>query len=165
MGRFWYTLNGRNFRWNFTFAISTMENLLNLKTAYYYILRNLPMIAYIIEIQKPKFANIILWIWLIWAKMLNEIPCTFLSCRELLAYKIIDKKSQLYRLPGHILTQPSPKNWPWIRAHIFYQTSPCWVGSGSSAPPSKHDCGNRSVKEPKTYMGRLECMTSDSPRS
>ena len=34
-----------------------MANSLNLKSASYYILRNLSMIAYIIEIQKSKFAN------------------------------------------------------------------------------------------------------------
>ena len=36
-----------------------MANLLNLNSAYYFIFRNLLMIAYKIEIQKSKFANIL----------------------------------------------------------------------------------------------------------
>ena len=35
-----------------------MANSLNLNSAFYYIFRNLSIIAYIIEIQKSKFANI-----------------------------------------------------------------------------------------------------------
>ena len=35
-----------------------MANLLNLNSAYNYVFRNLSMIAYMIEIQKSKFANI-----------------------------------------------------------------------------------------------------------
>ena len=35
-----------------------MSNSLNLNSAYYYIFKNLLMIAFIIEIQKSKFANI-----------------------------------------------------------------------------------------------------------
>ena len=35
-----------------------MENLVNKNSAYYYIFRNLSMIANMIEIQKSKLANI-----------------------------------------------------------------------------------------------------------
>ena len=35
-----------------------MTNSLNLNSAYYYIFRNLSMIAYLIEFQQLKFANI-----------------------------------------------------------------------------------------------------------
>ena len=45
--------------WNLNFAISPMAYALALISisAYYYIFRNLSMIAYINEIQKSKFAN------------------------------------------------------------------------------------------------------------
>ena len=43
---------------DFNFALLLMSNSLNLNSAYYCVFRNLPMIAYIIEIQKLKFANI-----------------------------------------------------------------------------------------------------------
>ena len=35
-----------------------MVNSQNLNSAYYYIFRNLSMIAYVIEIHKSKFANV-----------------------------------------------------------------------------------------------------------
>ena len=38
--------------------ILLMENRLNLHSAHYFNFRNLPMIAYIIAIQKSKFANV-----------------------------------------------------------------------------------------------------------
>ena len=47
-----------NFNWNLNFAVSLIANSLNLNPAYYYIFWNLSMIAYIIEVQKSKFANI-----------------------------------------------------------------------------------------------------------
>ena len=40
-------------------ANSLIANLLNLYSAYYFIFRNLLMIAYKIEIHKSKFANIL----------------------------------------------------------------------------------------------------------
>ena len=49
------------FHWNLDCAISLMANSLILNAAYYYMFRNLTMIAYtctcIIEIQKSKFTN------------------------------------------------------------------------------------------------------------
>ena len=47
-----------NFNWNLNFAVSLIANSLNLNPAYYYIFWNLSIIAYIIEVQKSKFANI-----------------------------------------------------------------------------------------------------------
>ena len=41
-----------------------MESSLNLISAHYYIFRNLSMIAYMIEIQKSKFANIYFLVFL-----------------------------------------------------------------------------------------------------
>ena len=46
-----YTLQEEMFDWNLNLAISLMVNSLNLNSAYYYIFRNLSMIAYMIEIQ------------------------------------------------------------------------------------------------------------------
>ena len=54
-----HTLQEENFHWNSNFAISLMANSLTLNYAYYYIYRNNSMIAYIIEIQKTKFADIL----------------------------------------------------------------------------------------------------------
>ena len=53
-----YTLQEENFHGNLNFAISPMTNSLNFYSAYYYIFRNLSMIAYLIEFQQLKFANI-----------------------------------------------------------------------------------------------------------
>ena len=50
---------GRNFHWNLYFAISLVANSLNLNYAYYYDFRNLSVIAYMIEIRKSKFANVV----------------------------------------------------------------------------------------------------------
>ena len=47
-----------NFHWNSNIVISLMANSLNLNSAYLKIFTNLSMIAYIIEFQKSKFANI-----------------------------------------------------------------------------------------------------------
>ena len=44
--------------WNLNFAISLMANSLNLNSTDYNTFRNLSMIAFVIEIQKSKFANI-----------------------------------------------------------------------------------------------------------
>ena len=52
------TLREENFHWNLNSAISLMANSLNLNYVYCFIFRNLSMIAYLIEIQKSKFANI-----------------------------------------------------------------------------------------------------------
>ena len=52
------TLKEENFYWNLNFVISLMANSLNLKFAYSFIFRNLSTIAYIIEIQNSKFANV-----------------------------------------------------------------------------------------------------------
>ena len=52
------TLREEDFHWNLNFAIPLMANSLNLNSANYYIFRNLSMIAYIIGIQKSKFAYI-----------------------------------------------------------------------------------------------------------
>ena len=51
-------LQEEHFYWILNFAISLMANSLNLNSAYYYIFRNLLMMANIIQIQKSKFANI-----------------------------------------------------------------------------------------------------------
>ena len=57
--RVWkFTLQEEKFHWNLNFAISLMANSLNFNSAYYTSFRNLSIIAYIIEIQKSKFANI-----------------------------------------------------------------------------------------------------------
>ena len=53
-----HTLQEEDSDWNLNFAISLMANSLNSNSVYYYILRNLIMIASIFEIQKSKFANI-----------------------------------------------------------------------------------------------------------
>ena len=52
------TLQEENIHRNLNYAISLKSNSLNLNSAYYYIFRNLSMIAFIIEIQKSKFVNI-----------------------------------------------------------------------------------------------------------
>ena len=49
-----YTQQEESFHWKLNFAIPLMTNLLNLNSAYHYIIRNLSMIACIIEIQKIK---------------------------------------------------------------------------------------------------------------
>ena len=51
-------LREENFHWNLNFAISLMANSRNLNSAHDKTLRNLSMIAYMIKIQKSKFANI-----------------------------------------------------------------------------------------------------------
>ena len=51
-------LQEANSHWNLNLAISLMAYSLNINSAYYFIFRNLSMIAYIIEVQKSKFANI-----------------------------------------------------------------------------------------------------------
>ena len=67
------TLQERNFHWILNCAILLTANSLNSNSAYYYILRNLSMIAYVFEIQKSKFRQYsIPWYWPIWI---------FLSCR------------------------------------------------------------------------------------
>ena len=54
------TLKEKYFHWNLKFAISLMAKSLTLNSAYYYIFfMNLPMIAYIIEIQKSKSSDIL----------------------------------------------------------------------------------------------------------
>ena len=55
-----FALQEENFHWNSNFAISLITNSLKLNSAYRYniIFKNLTMIAYMIEIQKSKFANI-----------------------------------------------------------------------------------------------------------
>ena len=53
-----HTLQAENLHWNLNFAISLMVNSLNSNSAYDTIFINLSMIAYMIEIQKSKFANI-----------------------------------------------------------------------------------------------------------
>ena len=50
------TLQEENFHWNLNFAIEKF-NSLNLNSIYYYIFRNLSMIAYMIKIQNSKFSN------------------------------------------------------------------------------------------------------------
>ena len=55
-----HTLQRETFHWNLNIAISLMANLLNLNSAYY-IFRNLSMIAYMTEIQKSKFAIILIF--------------------------------------------------------------------------------------------------------
>ena len=57
-GRRVSTLQEENFHWNFNFAILLMENSLSLNIAHLKIFINLSMIAYVIQIQKSKFANI-----------------------------------------------------------------------------------------------------------
>ena len=52
------TLHEENFHWILIFAYSLMANLLNFNSAHYRFLGNLSMMAYVIEIQKPKFSNI-----------------------------------------------------------------------------------------------------------
>ena len=52
------TMQEENFHWNLNFANSLMANSPNWNSANYYIFRNLSMIAYIIKIQKSKFADI-----------------------------------------------------------------------------------------------------------
>ena len=52
------TLVVENLHWNLNFAIWVMVNSLDFNSVYYYIFRNLSMIAFIIEIQKSKFPNI-----------------------------------------------------------------------------------------------------------
>ena len=49
---------GRKFSLDLNFTNSLMANLLNLNSALYCTYRNLSMKAYMIEIQKSKFANI-----------------------------------------------------------------------------------------------------------
>ena len=49
----------KNFHRNLNLAISLRTNSLYLTSAYYYIFKNFSMIAYLIEIQKSKFANIL----------------------------------------------------------------------------------------------------------
>ena len=51
-------LQDESFHWNLNFAISLMAKSLDLNSSNYYIFRNLSMIAYMIEIQESKFANI-----------------------------------------------------------------------------------------------------------
>ena len=46
-----------NFLCNQNFAISLKANSLNLNSAYYFVLGNLSMTAYIIKIEKSEFAN------------------------------------------------------------------------------------------------------------
>ena len=53
-----YTLQKENFHSNSNFVISLMVNSQNLNFVYYNIFRNLSMTAHIIEIRKPKLANI-----------------------------------------------------------------------------------------------------------
>ena len=48
------TLQEGNFHWNLNFAISLMANLLNLNSAYYYILRNLLMLAYTMNFKNQN---------------------------------------------------------------------------------------------------------------
>ena len=61
-----------NIHWNLNFAISLIANSLNFNFAYYYIFKNLLVIAYTIEIQQSfSLILLILWIWLIWARSLN----------------------------------------------------------------------------------------------
>ena len=55
------------FHWNLIFAISLMANSLNLNSAYFYIFRNLSMIAQMIEIQEYKFT----------LSILNSLTLTF----------------------------------------------------------------------------------------
>ena len=55
-----HTLQRETFHWNLNIAISLMANLLNLNSVYY-IFRNLSMIAYMTEIQKSKFAIILIF--------------------------------------------------------------------------------------------------------
>ena len=52
------TLQEKNCHWNLTFANSLMANSLKLNSADHQIFQNISMIAYIIGIQKSKFANI-----------------------------------------------------------------------------------------------------------
>ena len=52
------TLQEEKFHRNSNFTISLIANSLNLSSAHYYIIRNLSMIVYMIEIQKSKLANI-----------------------------------------------------------------------------------------------------------
>ena len=47
-------LQERNFHCNLNFAISLMANLLNLNSAYYYILRNLLMLAYTMNFKNQN---------------------------------------------------------------------------------------------------------------
>ena len=53
-------LQHESYHWNLIFAISLMANSLNLNSAYFYIFRNLSMIAQMIEIQEYKFTISIL---------------------------------------------------------------------------------------------------------
>ena len=46
-----------NFLRNQNFAISLKANLLNLNSAYYFVLGNFSMTAHIIKIEKSEFAN------------------------------------------------------------------------------------------------------------
>ena len=51
----YYYSTGRNFHWNLNFANDKFDNF---KLHFLLFFRNLSMIAYIIEMQNSKFANI-----------------------------------------------------------------------------------------------------------
>ena len=68
------TLQEKNFHWILISAILLMANSLNLYSAYYCV-RNLSMIAYIIEIQKSKFRQYLIpWYWPIWIFSFRRVP-------------------------------------------------------------------------------------------